>query len=629
MTMERRDAIWKPVRNAATFCRSGVVRGVGAFAIVAMCCASYGAGASATMSTPTVFIDRGSDADALQRLVLLNALPRAAFDEPGELRASVHALYSARSFRPLWLTASGKPTAAAIKTIAALDSADRRGLDAHDYSDLAWSERLPALQAGAGRPWRARFDLALTVHALRLATHLHRGRIDPGTLKLGIDITTKRLNLPALAETLASASEPARVLAQLEPAGSGYKRLQTALDQYLSLQRVFKDGDLPPLPDMPLEPGDDYTGYAELHARLRALGDLVDVERDNFVGPPAPRYEGRLVTAVQRFQARHGLEVDGRIGAQTLMALNTPLGQRIAQIRMALERWRWLPSAGGEAPIVVNIADFQLRAISDDGLSTLEMAVVVGRSARMQTPVFVESLRAIVFQPSWSVPLSIVRGELLPRAAREPAYFTEQGFEIVGQDDQTLTAETIASLKMGRLALRQRPGPANALGRIKFLLPNRYSVYLHDTPSTAVFSRTRRDLSHGCIRVQDPEALANWVLRNQPEWTEQRIRDAMTGPKEEVTVMVDPPIPVHLVYLTAMVNANGELRFFEDLYGHDATLLAAFAARDHGRMDAPASVPASFATWAPLALATRMLPPHANRVDDLRQSVSAEYANSN
>ena len=586
------------------------------------------------------FVDRGSDADALQILLTQDTATPADYVADDELRGAVQALYYARAFRPLWVDRQGLPTAAAVKTIDELYSADRRGLDAHDYADRPWSQRLSALKAGAGRPERMRFDLALTVQAMRYATHLHRGRIDPRSVDFKLDVTPKRLDLPTFTESLAAAQEPALVFTSIEPNAAGYQRLKAALSLYQSLYRQAHDVELPPLPKKKLEPGDMYVGREQLHARLRQLGDLVDVERDDFVGPPSPRYEGALVTAVQRFQGRHGLEVDGRIGEQTFIALNTPVSQRIAQIRMAMERWRWLPTTHAESAIVVNIADFNLRAFDESGQPALQMPVVVGRAARTQTPVLVEDMRTVVFRPTWSVPLSIIRNEMLPRAAREPGYFSANGFDVVGAEDQSLTPDTIARLRSGKASLRQRPGAGNALGRVKFLFPNEYSVYLHDTPSTSLFAKARRDLSHGCVRVGDPEALAKWVLRNRSDWPASRIHEAMTNGGGEIAVAVDPPIPVYVIYLTAMVGADGQVMFFDDLYGHDQTLMAAFAERAQGRIDATAALAPDAAAIGRASTAAAAMPRSAafastlataqvSSVDDARQSAAAEYANNN
>lgn len=528
------------------------------------------------------FVDLGSAADSVCAQLERERWTPDARAETVELLAAVRTLYAVRGCRPLWFSVLGQPTVAASKVIDVLEDADARGLNASDYADPPWRERLAALHVDASRDRRAEFELALTLNVLRYARDLYRGRIDPATLGVQFDLMPKPLDLASLAEPLAIAAEPAAALARLEPPFGGYRRLRAALRRYVELERGPQPPLLPELAERVLEPGKAYAEVANLRARLGQFGDFFDIEPDVEPGS-GTHYEGLLVAAVQRFQARHGLLADGRIGQQTWAALNTPISQRVQQIRLSLERWRWLPTGFSRPPIVVNIPEFQLRAVGDDGRLALEMPVIVGKSFRTQTPVFAELLRSVVFRPSWTVPTSIVRNELLPRLATDPEYFDRHDYEVVGVADPTLTPEVIDGLRRGRLALRQRPGPANALGRVKFLFPNNHSVYLHDTPATAAFGRARRDLSHGCVRVQDPEALAVWALRGQAEWTPERVHAALTGDREDFAVPVDPPIPVYLVYVTAIVDAAGNLRFFDDLYGHDATLQAALDAHSRSR----------------------------------------------
>lgn len=487
-------------------------------------------------------------------------------------RDALCALYAGRGFRPLWLDPAGRPTAAALRMIDAIRHADVRGLAPADYDAGAWSHRIAALDAG-GAVARARFDETLTRRALDLASDVHRGRIDPRRLDVGIDPSGKRLDWPMLAESLAVSPDPDRVLDALEPPFGGFRRLRGALATLLT-QAAPSDVVVPAPQARVLEPGANDAAVPALRARLRQLGDL-DAAGAIVDADAAQRYDPALAAALQRFQARHGVMVDGRLGAKTLAALNVPLASRLAQIRFAMERWRWVPSGFPEPPIVVNIPEFQLRAVGDDGRLALQMPVVVGRAFRTRTPVFAEQLRSVVFRPSWIVPLSIVRDEVLPQALQDAGYLARQGFEIMGAEDQALTADTVAALRRGQLVLRQKPGPKNALGRVKFLFPNGHAVYLHDTPSRGAFARTRRDLSHGCVRVQDPEALANWVLRKQPEWTAERVRDALNGDAEDRVVTLPTPIPVYLVYVTAVAPGDGTVHYFDDIYGHDALLQAA------------------------------------------------------
>jgi len=283
---------------------------------------------------------------------------------------------------------------------------------------------------------------------------------------------------------------------------------------------------------------------------------------------------------VKHFQLRHGLQSDGVLGAGTQAALAVPLSWRVRQIELAMERLRWLPHLGDEPFLAVNIPMFHLwgwDSIRPNGVPSFGTGVIVGRALNTKTPVLVEDMRYIVFRPYWNVPPSILRHEMLPILQRDLDYLDRQNLEIVsGQGDDALpvpaTAESLAQLRAGILRLRQRPGPKNSLGLIKFIFPNDENVYMHGTPAQELFSRSRRDFSHGCVRLEDPIALAEWTLKDQPGWTRERIVAAMNATQSS-RVSLTRPIRVILFYVTAVVMPeDGTIRFAEDIYGHDATL---------------------------------------------------------
>jgi L,D-transpeptidase YcbB len=270
--------------------------------------------------------------------------------------------------------------------------------------------------------------------------------------------------------------------------------------------------------------------------------------------------------------------------------LRVPLATRVRQIELALERLRWLPHLGHERFLAVNIPMFRLWAwdsIPPDGAPSFDMGVIVGRALDTRTPVFVEEMRSIIIRPYWNIPSSILRHEILPAIERDPEYLRRQDMEIVsgsGDDAHPVpaTAENLARLREGRLRVRQRPGPNNALGLVKFVFPNDENVYMHGTPAMQLFSRSRRDFSHGCVRLEDPVALAEWVLNDQPEWTRDRILAAMQGSAPR-RVNLRQPIQVILFYITAVVMPDdGTVRFADDIYGHDARLEKALAGRSPG-----------------------------------------------
>jgi murein L,D-transpeptidase YcbB/YkuD len=289
-----------------------------------------------------------------------------------------------------------------------------------------------------------------------------------------------------------------------------------------------------------------------------ALGDL---PADTDEGA-AITYSGAIVAGVEHFQRRHGLHADGLLGHDTQTALAVPLAWRVRQIELALERLRWLPHLGDERFIGVNIPMFRLWAwdgIRQDGAASFQTAVIVGRAFNTETPIFVEEMRDIVFRPAWNVPASITRREILPALRHDPEYLRRHDMEVVSAPGEPLR-------------VRQRPGPHNALGLVKFVFPNDENVYMHGTPAPALFARPRRDFSHGCIRVEDPVGLAEWALSGQPGWTRDRILDAMNG-DHSARAPLTKPIRVVLFYLTAVVTPeDGAVHFALDIYGHDARL---------------------------------------------------------
>lgn len=327
---------------------------------------------------------------------------------------------------------------------------------------------------------------------------------------------------------------------------------------------------LPPLPGRKLVAGQAYTGLTQLAQRLEAVGDLAAG------AAVAAHFDGALVTALQAFQERHGLTPDGVLGAATLQQLNVTPAARARQIELSLERLRWTPLPQGPRMVVVNVPEFMLHAyeVHDGQIDVqLSMKVIVGKARGTRTPLFTEAMRFIEFSPYWNVPPSIARQETVPRLRRDPAYFQQQGFEFVtasGQVVTTLSGAHLDAVLHGGWRIRQRPGPKNALGDIKFIFPNSDNIYLHHTPAPQLFERDRRDFSHGCIRVQEPVALARFVLRDDPTWTEDRIREAM-GKGTSSTLRLTQPVPVLITYSTVVIKGD-RIFFYPDVYGHDRLL---------------------------------------------------------
>jgi murein L,D-transpeptidase YcbB/YkuD len=322
-----------------------------------------------------------------------------------------------------------------------------------------------------------------------------------------------------------------------------------------------------------IAPGDTYAGVPQLGQLLRLVGDL---PTDAHVSDDGTVYEGPLVEALKNFQRRLGRTPDGRIGTQTLADLNVPMTGRVRQMQLALERWRWLPVVLHAAPLVANIPEFRLRAYDENFKVALTMNVVVGTAYNHDTPVFADKMEYVVFRPYWSVPYSIVKAEFLRPIARDPDYLAKKGFEVVNSRQElvtsgTVTSEVLAQLRAGKLFIRQLPGPKNSLGLAKFIFPNNFNVYMHDTPAQKFFAKSRRDFSHGCIRLEKPADLAVWVLRDNPGWNMDRVLAAMNGTPNQQQNLAHP-IPVLIVYGTAVVTEDGLVHFYDDIYGHDGAL---------------------------------------------------------
>lgn len=350
-----------------------------------------------------------------------------------------------------------------------------------------------------------------------------------------------------------------------------YRRTVTALERYRVLASE-DDGEILPATDRPVEAGGHYAGTPRLIRLLSRTGDLSPEP----ASAGSDKYDPALVAAVKRFQTRHGLEPDGRLGKGTLAQLNTPLSFRVRQLELAVERWRRFPYDPSRPSIALNLPEFRLRAFNPARQPALEMKIVIGRARKLKTPLLSSQVDAVIFRPHWNVPNSIQRTELIGDIKRDPTYLSKNDFELVTANNTVVTEDAVANtmlaqLRSGKLRLRQKPGAKNALGLVKFVFPNEYAVYMHDTPSKSLFAKARRDLSHGCIRLEKATDLAEWVLAMESGWSRDRVQAAMQG-TETLSVRLKHTIPLATMYVTAVVMESGEVRFFEDIYGEDAAL---------------------------------------------------------
>lgn len=487
---------------------------------------------------------------------------------PYDERGWLDRFYAPRNYTPAWTPRS------AAAALALLERAPEHGLDPHEYGTTELARLLHAGSAEA-----ARLDVALSAAMLHFLADLRVGRVrseyhtrlpDP---RLGRFDPVERLRAALASNTLDAAVHAAQPPIQL------YERVRKALAHYRELARQ----PLPALPRQPgakLAPGEAYAGARALHERLVLLGDLApDAHTSEGI------YDERLADGVRRFQARHGLQDDGIIGSATLAALDVPLARRVRQLELTLERLRWLPDFPPGPLVAVNLPSYRLWAFGADRNATpLEMRVVVGTAVKTPTPLFIGQLRYVEFNPYWNVPRSITLKEILPKMARDPGYLERNDMEIVGAP---AGMHPVEALRAGKARLRQRPGPKNALGAVKFAMPNPMDIYLHSTPARELFQRSRRDLSHGCIRVENPAALAQFVLAADPRWDADSVQEALLpGPMRRVDLKA--PIPVVIFYATAVVDLEGGVRFAPDVYGRDPKLeqaLAPHAGAQAGRLN--------------------------------------------
>ena len=511
----------------------------------------------------------------LRNFVNSAELPDLHWPKFENYRKEVKEFYDAAGGGLPWID-RGKPTAQARAIVQSLKTAADKGLRAEDYDGPQWDGRLAKFDQASAVPESdlVKFDLALTVSTMRYISDLHIGRVNPRLFHFGLDFDNGNLDLSEiLRQDLLGANNVGAVFDAIEPPFPIYRRTENALKKYREL--AGRDvGVLLPVPARAVKAGDSYAAAPRLAKLLALVGDLPEGQAQ-WTG----NYQGALVAAVKHFQQRHGLEPNGVLDARTLKQMNTPLSRRVTQLQLAMERMRWLPHHFQRPPIVVNIPEFRLYALNDDYRSALSMKVVVGKAFGHQTPVFANQIKSVIFRPYWNVPVKHRAAELLRDLEKNPSYLANNAYEIVDRREWWQRRDGRPSIggtaSRRELRVRQTPGPKNALGLVKFEFPNDYDVYLHGTPSPELFSRSRRDFSHGCIRVENPVALAEWVLQGIPEWTEDKIRAAMNG-EETLQVKLAKPIPVLIFYGTAVVMED-EIRFTDDIYGLDAKLERALA----------------------------------------------------
>ena len=478
---------------------------------------------------------------AAPRLVLEGEVFRSSLQLP--------CFYERRSYAPAWSDA-GTLRPAAGELLSALEAAGDHGLQPEDYRPAAL-RRLVSAAAGDALS-AADLDLLLSNAFLTFAAHLRHGKVNPEAIYRDCALGHDETDFAAVLEEALRQGRVRAALAGLAPPHLGYELLREALSRYRRIALQADSGPVPPGPNLRL--GDQGERVAILRTRLAdaAEADAADTAEPVATAESPDLFDASLEEAVRNFQERHGLAEDGVAGPATLGELNLPAEDHVRQIEVNLERWRWLPHDLGQRHVLVNIAGFRLDAV-EGGRTVLDMRIIVGKPYT-RTPMFSSAIGSVVLNPSWNVPRSIVP-EVLARARRDPSYLRREGFE-------TLPGSR----------LRQRPGPRNALGRIKLVFPNRFGVYLHDTSAPALFGSTVRTFSHGCIRIEKPFDLAVWTLRDDPRWNADAIRAGIEAGRER-SVPLPNKIPVHVAYWTAWVDGNGTLHLGRDVYQRDDQLV--------------------------------------------------------
>lgn len=497
--------------------------------------------------------------------------------------------YGERNYKLAWFR-DNELVPETQKFLQTIDHASKDGLDPKkyklvDFDKLFEEYKQQDPQDSSRLALQQQIDVALTASYFNFASDFYRGRVNPdNATTVNWDVKKNNIKLDKALQTILKERESTYPYYEFEALHAGYARLRDKLQEYRQLETK---GGWPKIDlgnSKTLEKGDTAAAVLALRKRLNPEQQL-DANNKSL-----RMYDDKLVQQVKHFQMLNGLDQDGVVGGNTLQTLNVPLNERIRQITINMERWRWIPKRMvpkdlEQKYIWVNIPEYKLYIYEDpdndpeadrEYKKTMEMRVIVGKTLH-STPIFSDKMEYVVMAPYWNLPNSIVANEVKPHMLSNPSWLGRNNMEIVTKekDPKPVSPSSIdwsgVTEKNFKYMVRQKPGPKNSLGSIKFIFPNQYAVYLHDTPADALFSQTQRNFSHGCVRVEKPVELAKYALKDMPEWDEQRIRQTMNG-GEETWVTLPKKVQVYIVYFTAWVDENGETHFRQDLYGHDKEL---------------------------------------------------------
>jgi murein L,D-transpeptidase YcbB/YkuD len=499
----------------------------------------------------------------LEKLLAQNPQELPELDEP-----VVKAFYRGRDYVPLWSNAEGR-LERAYDLLDIIGNADEEALEPSDYllADIRQYWTTDAAETSA------RLDLILTAALFRYGNHVYSGRLNPHELEVEWYIQNTSLNSAKLLNDVAANDSILQILRQLPPPHSSYQLLKNELRRFREIKRQggwqkFASGPT-------LEPGVQHNQVQQLRQRLQQTGDI-----DECAVCSIDIFDVALEKAVKRFQRRHGLEVDGRVGRQTRLALNIDVTEKIRMIRINMERWRWMPRDLGERYLMVNMTGFELYLI-DNGSEVLVMPIIIGKAYR-STPSFSGRLRVMEYNPYWTVPEKMTIEDFVPRLINDSSYLSRQSIKLYrgwGDNAREIDPKTVNWKELDKehfpYWLRQDPGPNNSLGRIKFLFSNPYAIYLHGTPDLYLFDRQIRTFSSGCIRVKDPVQLAAYLLNEGSQLKEEDILASIhLGATQRI--ILPETVPIYLVYWTAWIDQNGDINFGRDVYDRDSRLKGLF-----------------------------------------------------
>ena len=506
-------------------------------------------------------------------------VPNLRWPNFSDYQTIVSTFYDDRNYEVAW-TRDGAPTATATAFIKQFQGAAAKGLIPEDYDASRWAGRVQELSSKSADAISL-FDVAMTVNVLRYISDLHIGRVNPSHFNFEIPVQDKKYDLAEfVSDNAVDSTDVPKLIAGIEPDSDEYRKTEQALAHYLDLAKQQEQANADPLPMVTkaVSVGDPYPSADTLFDRLELEGDTASNAAATGYAERPKIFDSTLSNGVKSYQHRHGIAEDGKLTPQTIKSLNVPMTDRVAQLEDSLERWRWLPDPYLHSRLMVNLPEFVLRGYAPDHKLDFTMRVVDGQvKGGHETPVFTHMMKYLVFRPYWSVPVDIARKELVPHIEANRGYLASKNFEVTNNKGVVLTDYTAKQVAQGAVMVREKPGPKNSLGLVKFIFPNQYDIYLHSTPAVSLFDLSRRDFSHGCIRVQKPVDLAAWVLQDQGDWDLDKVQEAMNNGSDNKTVSLKTPLPITIFYLTGIVEDDGQVHFFDDIYGYDSEMQKVFA----------------------------------------------------